>query len=160
MFAPSQVVEQAIAARASGRDPVLAIPSDERADGALERAFQSTGGVASAEEIAVLLRRQREQPLSQLARWIVGRQIVHFERCGQTLVPLFQFDLDDMSIRTDVSATLEEIAPALDAEELARWFATPNAWLAGEAPVVRIATDPGAVIHAARDDRFVSTGWS
>lgn len=160
MFASSQVADQAIVARASTRSAAHTTHPDASAEGALERAFQSTGGVATAEEIALLLRRHCEQPLSQLARWIVGRRIVNFERAGQTLVPLFQFDLEDMSIRPDVSATLDELAPALDAEELARWFATPNTWLAGEAPVVRIARDPSAVIHAARDDRFVSTGWA
>ena len=38
---------------------------------AMEIAYERRGGLASGDEVARLLRRHSEQPLSVLARWIV-----------------------------------------------------------------------------------------
>ncbi len=159
MFASTAPVEREIVARTAALDPGCdALPG--HAEGSLERAFQGSGGVATAEEVAVLLRRRCDQPLSQLARWIVGRQVIHFESAGQTLLPLFQFDLDDMSIRPAVGAVLQELSPAFEPAVLAQWLATPNAWLAGETPLRRLGQDPELIAEAARADRFATTGWA
>ena len=73
-------------------------------------------------------------------------------------MPLFQFDLADMSIRPDAAAVLAELVGTLDDWELARWFAEPNAWLRGRMPVEALALDAQAVLDAARADRFVAHG--
>lgn len=157
MFAFAEVAEREIIPRAAIDDTAIA---DGLIDGALESAFQATGGVAEAEEIASLLRRRCEQPLSQLARWIVSRQVVHFERWGQTLMPLFQFDLDSVTIRPEVRAVLDELGATLEPHDVARWFVTPNSRLAGDTPVRRLATDAAGVAEAARSGGLATTGCS
>lgn len=127
---------------------------------AIERAYCSTGGLASGEEIALLLRRHCEQPLSQLARWIVSGKVVHFDLGGSTFLPLFQFDLDRMAIRPEVTMLIDELSPGLDPLELTCWFGAPNDWLAGATPVEKIRTDFAAVREAARADRFIGSGLS
>jgi hypothetical protein len=133
---------------------------EDTSEDQLERGFLSWGGVATAEEISLLLRRHCEQPLSQLARWIVGRSVIHFERNGQMLLPLFQFNVDDMSILAPVQSTLAHLNPTLDADETARWFVTPNPALGGDQPVRRFSNDAESVVDAARSYRLMEAGWS
>lgn len=141
-------------ARASDAEP----DTDTGADGPLAQRFARHGGVVPAEEVALLMRRHVEQPVSQLARWIVGGRVVHFTERSQTLVPLFQFFLDDMSIRPAVATLLGELGSVMDSDELATWLVTPNDWLAGASPIETLEVDFPAVLDAARADRFVAAG--
>ena len=140
-----------LSAELSGREHTAAA-------GAMAQAFVRHGGVVSAEEVALLLRRHHAQPVSQLARWIVGSKIVHFAEHSHTWVPLFQFHLDDMSIRPVIGQLLGELSPVLESEELAAWFVTPNAWLSNALPIEAVEADTVAVLDAARADRFVTAG--
>jgi hypothetical protein len=124
----------------------------------MDRSYARSGGTATGDEVARRLRRWSEQPLSTIARWIVDRRIVCFEWEGQTLVPLFQFDLDDMTIRAGVTAVVNELKDVFDMWELAVWFAQPNTWLDEACPVDEILTRPHDVLQAARSDRFVALG--
>ena len=121
-------------------------------------AYASRGGVASGDEIARMLRPYLTQPLSTLARWIVGRAVVSFSWRERTLVPLFQFNRGDMSIRAGVREALTELAPAFDEWESAAWFIEPNRWLGGAAPADVLGRDLATLVDAARADRFVATG--
>ena len=51
------------------------------------------------------------------------REVVSFGWNSQTLLPLFQFDLFDMSLRPDAVAVISELADVFDDWELASWFA-------------------------------------
>jgi hypothetical protein len=119
-------------------------------------AYRKTGGLVSCDEAAMLLRRHHEQPISVLARWIVARKVVSFAWQSETLVPLFQFDLSDMSLRAAASDVITELAGAFDDLELAAWFTRPNCWLANAAPVDTIDADAPAVLQAARADRYIA----
>lgn len=156
MFAHHEAQQDRAPCPAAFIRPAFDDSSDER----LERGFLACGGVATAEEVSLLLRRHCEQPLSQLARWIVGRSVIHFERNGQMLLPLFQFNVDDMSILPTVHSTLVHFESTLDANETARWFVTPNAALGGEQPVRRMSNDAESVIAAARTHQLVDAEWS
>ena len=63
-----------------------------------------------------------------------------------------------MSPRAGLQQVIGELREVFDDRELAEWFATPNCWLGGGAPAVRLASEPLAVIDAARADRFVAAG--
>jgi acyl-CoA synthetase (AMP-forming)/AMP-acid ligase II len=121
-------------------------------------AYRRAGGLVSSDEVALLLRRRTAQPISLLARWIVARNVVSFEWQLQTLVPLFQFDLSDMSLRCGTAEVIEELSGAFDDWDLARWFAQPNSWLRNAAPVDVIDADQPAVMQAARADRYIARG--
>ena len=125
---------------------------------ALVQIYQRMGGLVSCDHAAALLGRHHEQPISRLARWIVAREVVTFSWQSATLIPLFQFDASDMTLRGAASAVIAELSGALDDFELAAWFARPNCWLGGAAPVAMIETDQLAVIRAARADRYIALG--
>ena len=124
----------------------------------MDSAFRRTGGLASGDEVARLLRRQSEQPISTLARWIVAREVVSFEWRSQTLLPLFQFDRHDLLLRPRAAHIVQELAGTFDDWETALWFAQPNAWLHDMAPADAIVHNAAEVFHAARADRFVAHG--
>lgn len=121
-------------------------------------AYRRTGGLVSGAEVALLLRRHSRQPLSLLARWIVARRVVSFVWHSEILVPLFQFDRHDMSLRREIGQVVDELADTFDDWELAAWFAQPNSWLQDAAPVELIDVDQPAVLQAARADRFIARG--
>lgn len=124
----------------------------------LERAFSANGGMASTDEITMMLRARTDQPISVLARWIVSRKVVSVKSHSGTMLPLFQFSRCDMELRPRVVHLLEELEPVLTDWEVALWFARPNAWLGNAAPVQAIEVDARAVHDAARAERYVSRG--
>ena len=134
-------------------DPVLADNATP-----LRQAFSASGGVARSVEMVNLLRQHCDQPISVLARWIVARELVSFSWHVETFVPLFQFHAEDMSLRSEVRAVIAELSDEFDDQEVACWFARPNAWLAGAAPVCSLQHDVAGVLHAARADRFAALG--
>ncbi len=124
----------------------------------IRQAYSRQGGLLSGEEVSLLMRRHCDQPMSQLARWIVDLNIVSLDSQGQIWIPLFQFDQADMTIKPAVAAVLAELSPLLDGHELAVWFASANEWLSGASPLDAVALDSPAVLKAARADRFVIRG--
>lgn len=125
---------------------------------AMARGYAPSGGIAGCDEMVGLLRCCFDQPISVLARWIVGRAVVCFEWRATTVLPIFQFDISDMTIRPQVSEVLRELRDTFDDREVAQWFALPNDWLGGRAPVDMLRTDPAAVLDTARADRYIARG--
>lgn len=74
------------------------------------------------------------------------------------MLPRFQFDRTDMSVRHEATEVIRELAHFLDGWDLARWFAQPNVWLEDRAPVEALPADPLGVLEAARADRLVACG--
>jgi hypothetical protein len=122
------------------------------------RAFRETGGLMRGDEAAALLKQRNAGDVSSLARWIVTEQVLSFDWRGELWVPLFQFDLADMSIRPGISRIAAELMPAFDGWALANWFATPNTRLQERLPADLLATEADAVMQAARADRFAVMG--
>lgn len=121
-------------------------------------AYQARGGVARGEELVSLVRTRVDQPLSRVARWIVRGDALQFSCGRETLFPLFQFDLDDMSVRRDVRGVMAALTPAFDDTDMAQWFVRPNAWIAGSRPVDVLTRDADSVLAAARADRYMLLG--
>jgi hypothetical protein len=132
--------------------------NEESRRAAMLQVYDRTGGLARSDEVLFMLRRRTSQPLSMLARWIVDQRVVSFEWQAHRFLPMFQFDLADMSIHSGATAVLAELAGILDDWELAAWFAEPSAWLQGRVPVDLLESDMQAVVGAARADRFVARG--
>jgi len=124
----------------------------------LADAYAASGGLIADDELAAVLGRSVDQPLSRLARWILNREVVCIPWQLQSVLPLFQFDQRDMSLRPEVVEVVSELAGALDDWDVALWFVTPNSWLDSATPVATIGTDPAAVLQAARADRFIARG--
>jgi hypothetical protein len=127
------------------------------AHAAMIESYRSAGGLVTSDRAAVLLRPYRDQPISQLARWIVARHIVSFEFEGDRLVPLFQFELDGMLLRPHVRDVVSELVGAFEDDlDVATWFTRPNCWLRWAVPLVMLESDPAEVLQAARADRFLA----
>ncbi len=126
--------------------------------GEIEVAYRRSGGLASDADVVSMLRQSSDQPLSRLARWIVARDVVSFEYCGTTWLPLFQFEAGSPSVLPAVTAVIRELVDIFDDWELATWFALPNTWLQGRTPVDAVAAHSSAVVEAARADRFIARG--
>jgi hypothetical protein len=124
----------------------------------MERAFHSTGGIVSSDEVTDLLRAHTSQPISVLARWIVAHNVLSFEWRSCTMLPLFQFDLHTMTVREAVADVIRELVPAITDWDAALWFSQPNAWLGNSAPVDVIDVNARAVFEAARAERYLVRG--
>lgn len=138
--------------------PLTRVIDKDRDFVALLRGYKQTGGLARGDEVAAMLQRISGQSVSLLARWIVSREALSFEWRAEIWVPLFQFRLDDMSIKEDFRRVSVELEPAFDGWTLSHWFVQPNSWLDGRAPADVLAQDPRGVWQAARADRFVAMG--
>ena len=123
----------------------------------IQQAFRDAGGVASGDQIAYLLRDRLDQPISTVARWIVGRHVVSYVWRCQPMLPLFQFDLPRVAVHAPVADVIRELRDVYADCRLAMWFVEPNLWLDGARPVQLIGTSPLAVLDAARADRLVAS---
>jgi len=121
-------------------------------------AYRHSGGLARADEVVMLLERCGLAGVASLARWIVERSVISFEWQQQTWLPWFQFQRAGLLPDPALRAVFAELDTVYDGWEMAHWFARPNSALAGGAPLQRIASDPGAVLEAARADRYVVRG--
>lgn len=125
---------------------------------AMRVAYRATGGLARVDELVDLFRRQEGPSPNALACWIERRQVICFEWNDAIWLPWFQFHRIELRPHPQLDAVFTELAAAFDAWEMANWFASPNAWLAGRAPVDLLVADLAAVRDAARADRFIAKG--
>ena len=132
--------------------PFLWVDGDPRPAEVL-RAFERSGGVQDGNEVARMLRRRHAQPISTLARWIVDAHVVSFAWRGDYLLPVFQFDQREATVRPQVASVLDVLDGRLKDIDLAAWFALPHELLDGAAPVDVIGRDLHAVVDAARAER-------
>ena len=120
--------------------------------------YDRFGGLATGEEVVALMRSRADQPLSIVARRILGRSMVNFSWHSQFLVPLFQFDREDMSLCPGMQAVIGELVDSFDDWDLASWFVTANTWIGGDMPAQAVKRRPRDVLDAARADRFIARG--
>lgn len=133
------------------------VPSD-RDFVAMRAGYRATGGVARGDDLARLLEDMQRGDVSTLARLIASGEVFGFDWHGNFWVPMFQFELRDLSVKPSVRQVQRELAEAFDGWTIAVWFAQRNAWLGEERPVDLLDSQLSAVLHAARADRFMATG--
>jgi hypothetical protein len=138
-------------------EPIGAVP-DSRGFAALLAAYRASGGTARGDDVARLLEQHGVDDFIGLARLIASGRVFGF-RWRETLwIPMFQFDLRDLSINPEAGRVLLELGSGFDGWARAVWFARPNIWLGDRPPVDLMVTDLKAVLAAARTDRFVAEG--
>jgi len=125
---------------------------------ALNAACRPTGGLARGDDLARLLADHRFGDFVSLAGLIDSGEIFGFEWRHYFWIPMFQFELRDLSSKPGARQVREELAPAFDGWPLATWFGDPNAWLSARRPVDLLDSDLPAVLDAARADRFIAAG--
>ena len=132
--------------------------AEDREFAQMQRAFGPHGGLLGGNDVARAMRHRTSQPLSELARSIVAREVVHVEHRSCILLPMFQFHPTDFTVRRTVIDVVRELRDALDDWEIALWFEQPKAWLGGSAPVDCPSGDEMHLVRAARADRVISLG--
>lgn len=138
--------------------PALSPTGEEHEYREMERSFSASGGIVSSDDVVSLLIRHTGQPISQLARWIVNHDVLSFQWRSRMVLPLFQFDLSSMTLRTPLTAVVHELFPALTDWDICVWFAKPSPWLADATPLDAMETNAPAVLEAARSERFLVRG--
>lgn len=132
-------------------------PSDAQFRG-LRAAYGHLGGLARGDDLARLLEDRQQGDCVSLAKVLVGREVFGFKWHEELWIPMFQFELRDLSIKTAHRAVLAELTPVFDNWSLADWFARPNSWLCDQSPVHVLGSNLPAVLAAARADRFIASG--
>lgn len=133
------------------------VPSD-RDFVAMRTGYRATGGIARGDDLARLLEDTQSGDLTSLARLIATGEVFGFEWHGSFWVPMFQFELRDLSAKPSVRQVQRELAQVFDGWTIAVWFAQRNSWLDEQRPVDLLDTQFPAVLRAARADRFIATG--
>ena len=128
------------------------------------RSYRFRGGLAR--EIEVLLKLQHHQHRCESGSVYSPRSIrpIGFERAirfswgGWTWLPLFQFTMDDVTLREGPLRVADALGPELDGWNIANWFIARNAWLGDQQPIDLMEKELPLVIEAASRDRFPPVG--
>ena len=124
---------------------------------ALLAAYRSSGGTARGDDLSRLLQDRVRGGCVSLAKHMACGDVFGFEWRRTLWVPMFQFDLRDLSVTTEPRQVLHELANKFDGWTLATWFAQGNSWLDGRRPVDVLGVDLPTVLNAARADGCVAS---
>jgi hypothetical protein len=116
-------------------------PSDAARFRELCEAFRATGGIARADDLARLLEDFQSGNFATLAKRMASKEILHFEWRGMHWVPMFQFDLRDLSHRPAARLFLDACGAEVSGWALACWLASPSTSLGDQAPIELFESD-------------------
>jgi hypothetical protein len=139
-------------------DDVIEELPTSRGFAALLASYRASGGTARGDDVARLLEDHGLGNFMGLARLIATSEVFGFEWRTTIWIPMFQFDLRDLSVRPSARMVLAELGTGFDGWARAAWFAQPNGWLQRRKPVDLMNTALPEVLTAARADRFVACG--
>lgn len=112
-------------------------------------AFRPSGGLACGPEVFALFARRRGADAGTLAGWIVNRKVICFEWQCRMWLPLFQFQLQNMTPEAGLREVLEVLRFDHSPWEMAQWFSRPHPWLADQMLCDALGHDPAGVRNAA-----------
>jgi hypothetical protein len=127
---------------------------------ALQEAYHGSGGLERGDALVQRLSVADPSGCFDLARRIIGGQVLSVQWQKDFWLPLFQFEPDRLVPREAPRLVLGELRGALDGWAIARWFVAPCEALGGETPLARLDSDLPAVLataQAARRAAFVRT---
>jgi len=131
---------------------------NERGFVAMRTAYRATGGLASGDDLGRLLQDCRfADPVSLAGRLDAG-EIFGFDWQHRVWIPMFQFDLRDLSVKPGPQQVRAELSGGFHGWALATWFTQRNAWLNHRRPIDLLGSELPAVLEAARADRFLAMG--
>ncbi len=138
-------------------DRLGSLPSD-RDFVAMREAYRATGGIARGGDLARLLDDQGRGGSASLAALIDAGAVFGFDWRRDFWIPMFQFEMRDLSLKAAPHEVLAELAAEFDGWNLAAWFAQRNCWLNERRPVDVLDANLPVVLAAARADRFIAAG--
>lgn len=117
---------------------------------ALRGALRGSGGIALGDDLARLLDDHQLGDAVNLARLIAHRYVFGFEFRALFWIPMFQFNMRDLSLNYGASSAAAQLAEVFDGWSVAAWFAWPNPTLGDWRPVDVLDATPASVLSAAR----------
>jgi hypothetical protein len=117
-------------------------------------AYRSSGGLARAQEVFTLFKSRSDAGVVTLVHWMAQRLVLSLEWHADVWMPLFQFESQDMSVKTSLEPVLAALNPVCTPWELAHWCAQPHRLLDGQRPADALDVDAPRVLRAACADRF------
>ena len=153
LSAPSSPALRTFPAPYASEDREAQVQQDQRFIRLLDL-YRSTGGLVRAEELVTLLQRRGALALAALPGWVLGGEVICFEWHDTTWLPLFQFDAMGRVAAPQLGPVLAELNCIYDPWDTANWFVQPQLWLDLRRPVDLLASDPLAVLNAARAERL------
>jgi len=117
---------------------------------ALLEAFRATGGTAPGEIVGRLLGEHKVGHAVSLAKLICTGQAFGFEWRACLWIPMFQFDVDDLTLQAGAQRARAELPSLWSGWALASWFAAANERLDGLSPADMLDSNLDAVLRAAR----------
>lgn len=124
---------------------------------ALRGALRASGGIAQGDDLARLLEDHRLGDFVSLPRLIAHHDVFGFEFRESFWIPMFQFDLRDLTLSCGAAPVVASLAEVFDGWALASWFAWPNPCLGNWRPVDVLVATPADVLSAARIARAACT---
>lgn len=118
--------------------------------------YRNSGGLARLQQLARYGSNGIKVDPNTMATSISRREVICFEWQEHAWLPLFQFDVRDMTPHPQVKAVMSELSSIFGPWEQALWFSQPNPWLSDRAPADALLTEFNAVCQAARVGRFIA----
>jgi hypothetical protein len=151
--------------RLASRPRALASPigmiagwQDELAFKTLALSYRSSGGIARGDDLGRMLADHGPATFISLAKLLEDEAIFGFDWNATLWIPMFQFEPSDLSLKAEPGRVRAELGEEFDGWTVSAWFVEPNLWLGQRRPIDLLESEIGAVIHAARGDRFVAAG--
>lgn len=139
------------------REPIGEVPTGVGL-AALMATYRATGGVARGDDLVNLLEDHGLGDFVGLARLIASNEVFGFKWRDTLWIPMFQFDLRDLSIKPATQLVLMQLGARFDGWARAAWFAHPNSWLNDRRPVDRLDSHLADVLRAAGIARLIAAG--
>jgi hypothetical protein len=130
----------------------------ERSHAALLAVCRASGGVARGDDLARLLEYLDHGDVVRLARYLGQREVFGYRWRECLWIPMFQFELRDLSVQPASRAVIADLGPGFGAWSLACWFAEANDTLDGQRPLDLLHTDLADVRAAACAFRHALAG--
>jgi hypothetical protein len=116
-------------------------------------AYQAFGGCMRGDDLALMLADHCRGDFRTLARMLVAGEVFGFNWRNTLWVPMFQFDLRDLSARPALRPLLGELA-TLGSWQVASWLVQPNQRLHEHTPLSLLDSQLSDVLHAAHAERL------
>lgn len=117
---------------------------------ALLEAFRGTGGTAPCEIMGRLLEEHQVGNAVSLTKLIYTGQVFGFEWRATVWIPMFQFDTDDLALKSGPRRVRAALPSQWSGWTVASWFAAPNARLDDRSPADMLESGFDAVLGSAR----------
>src|SRR5450830_179066 len=120
-------------------------------------AYRSSGGMLNGEDLGQILTAYRRPEDASLATLIATRALFCFTWRSVVWVPMFQFDLRDLTINAKCRSIFLELEKSFDDWGAANWMAQPNCYLNEKKPIDLLESDFHAVLDAAGSEKCHAT---